>query len=205
MAMRNSRRPRFSSSSSTTYTTTFYEGHDYAPPQSNSKTTEIPISHTLPASQEPSAAATKIQASYRSHVVRSLVRKISAINSEANRLETLIQLQETVDAIRFDSRERIKMNEALMKLLLTLDSIPGADPSVKEFRRRTSRRIVGLQEILDAVSDTKMSDWDGLMGNWYDALAEIEGEVCRERGGHEMEKFCAENLGFQCFQRFLSE
>lgn len=93
-----------------------------------------------------------------------------------------------------------------MGLLLRLDSVPGINPSVRELRRHLSRRIVGLQEILDAVSDTRIENWDDFLRDWDDVLARMEREVCEERGGgHEMERFCAEHLGFRCLQRFLRD
>ncbi|KAM3338495.1 BAG family molecular chaperone regulator 5, mitochondrial [Capsicum galapagoense] len=151
-------------------------------------------------------AAVKIQSIYRSYVVRNLVKKISAVNSEANYLQRLIQRQETVDAVRSSERERIRMNEALMGLLLRLDSVPGVDPTVRELRRDLSRRIVGLQEILDAVSDTKIQNWDGFLMDWDDVVERMEMDVCRERGGgNELETFCAEHLGLRCLQRFLRD
>lgn len=102
------------------------------------------------------------------------------------------------------------MNEALMALLLRLDSVPGIDPTVREARRKVSRRIVGLQEILDCVSESKVDDYNwwgnkGLMKNWDDFIADMEESVCRERGGEEMERFCAQNLGFRCLERFLRQ
>lgn len=92
-----------------------------------------------------------------------------------------------------------------MGLLLTLDSVPGYDPNVRELRRRVSRRIVGLQEIVDGVCEAKVKDWDGYLKEWDDAVEGIEEVVCKERGGNEMERFCAENLGFRCLQRFLRQ
>ncbi|XP_073526097.1 uncharacterized protein [Phyllobates terribilis] len=153
-------------------------------------------------------AAAKIQAAYRSHVVRRLVKKISSIQLETERLQRLIQRQETVDALRSDQRERLRINEVLMRQLLALDSISGFDPAVREARRTLSRRIVGLQEIVDGICNNKVAEigingWDGGWREWDDALEEIEMELCRERGGDELEKFCAEKLGFRCFQRFL--
>ncbi|KAL6197856.1 hypothetical protein ACLB2K_027648 [Fragaria x ananassa] len=103
----------------------------------------------------------------------------------------------------------LRMNEALMKLLLKLDSVPGVDPAVRE-ARRVSRRIVGLQEILDAIVQVDVDGFWGCGGGfgrdyWNDVVAEMEEGVCRERGGEEMERFCAEHLGFRCLQRFLSQ
>lgn len=93
-----------------------------------------------------------------------------------------------------------------MGLLLRLDEVPGFDQGVRELRRHVSRRIVGLQEILDAVSDAKVGEWgDGFLRNWDEVFERIEEDVCRDRGGVEMERFCAENLGFRCLQRFLRD
>ncbi|MCD7447612.1 hypothetical protein HAX54_032230 [Datura stramonium] len=221
MAMKSSSRSSFYSSVSVgagagvAATVTCFAEND----QSTPKIIQIPIQS--PPENEPAKtsnltgfrsqkggddAAVKIQSAYRSYIVRNLVKKISAVNSEANYLQRLIQRQETVDAVRSSERERIRMNEALMSLLLRLDSVPGVDPTVRELRRNVSRRIVGLQEILDAVSDTKIQNWDGFLMDWDDVVERMEMEVCKERGGgNELEMFCAEHLGFRCLQRFLRD
>ncbi|KAK2992111.1 hypothetical protein RJ640_023494 [Escallonia rubra] len=195
MAMNSGRKPRFST------TTTTYQ-NDHPVPQAETITVHLPIT----TDSSSTAAAVKIQSTYRSHRVRTLIKKISSVNLQATHFERLIQRQETVDAVRTDARERIRMNEALMGMLLSLDSVPGVDPTVRELRRRVSRRIVGLQEILDAVSGARVEGWDGFLRDWDDAVAGIEEEVCRERGdGGELERFCAEHLGFRCLQRFLRD
>ncbi|KAG2688534.1 hypothetical protein I3843_09G100600 [Carya illinoinensis] len=226
--MKSSRKGSFFSSSSTTVTFAFHnEDHSTSPPHHTvteipiqfSEAAQIPVTVHLP-HQFQSNAAAKIQSTYRAHTIRKLYKKISAVNSEADQLQRSIQLQETVDAVRSDERARLRMNEALMALLLRLDSVPGIDPTLRDARRKVSRRIVGLQEILDAISEAKVpgddhychawgTPWgygyDGLMRNWDDLVAEMEEEVCRERGGDEMERFCAQHLGFRCLQRFLNE
>ncbi|PHT40468.1 Cytochrome c oxidase subunit 6b-1 [Capsicum baccatum] len=114
--------------------------------------------------------------------------------------------KEIVDVERSSKRERIRMNEARMGLLLRLDSVLGDNPTVRELRRDLSRRIVRLQEILDVVSDTKSQNWDGFLMDWYDFVERMEMDVCKERvGSNELEMFCAEHLGFQCLQRFLHD
>ncbi|KAK4373634.1 hypothetical protein RND71_009018 [Anisodus tanguticus] len=132
----------------------------------------------------------------------SALSRLTALTSSSLRLS-----QDTVDAVRTSERKRIRMNEALMGLLLRLDSVPGVDPTVRELRRDASRRIVGLQEILDAVSDTEIQNWDGFLMDWDDVVERMEMEVCKERGGggNELETFCAEHLGFRCLQRFLRD
>ncbi|KAJ0248093.1 BAG family molecular chaperone regulator 5 [Hirschfeldia incana] len=210
---------KFSSSATTTTVIhTFY--NDQSAPTA---TREIPIETPPPPAKAtvttnaPSAdtAAARIQSGYRSHKIRGLYRTISSVHREANRAQSMIQRQETVDAIRSDEKERLRMNEALMSLLLKLDSVPGLDPAIREARRKVSRRIVGMQEILDAISEAKgenqwwwsgYDDDDGQGGAWPMYWEEaVEEEMCRERGGDEMERFCAQYLGFRCFQRFLRE
>ncbi|KAI3745427.1 hypothetical protein L1987_58539 [Smallanthus sonchifolius] len=196
--MKLSRRTRFYSSSSsaaggTTTATDTWEHVNFT---------------TTTSSDRETTAAVKIQSAYRSHAIRKLTNKIKSVNHEADKLQRLIQLQETVDAVRSNNQERIKINEALMKLLFTLDSVPGFDQTVREFRRNVSRRIVGLQEILDSICEANEGNWDGFLRDWDDVIAGIEHDVCREIGGpvsNDFERFCAENLGFQCLQRFLRQ
>ncbi|XP_042942897.1 BAG family molecular chaperone regulator 5, mitochondrial-like [Carya illinoinensis] len=55
-------------------------------------------------------------------------------------------------------RPRLRMNEALMALLLRLDSVSSVDPSLRGARRKVSRRIVGLQKIVDTISEMLSSE-----------------------------------------------
>ena len=96
-------------------------------------------------------AAAKIQAAFRGHQVRLHVAAVRAADAEATRLERLLRRQETVDAVRGDERERARFLEALMAALLRLDAVPGRYPAVRDARRAVSRRVVGLQEVFDAV------------------------------------------------------
>ncbi|KAG6416463.1 hypothetical protein SASPL_123893 [Salvia splendens] len=137
------------------------------------------------------------------HDLRFSILPIAIIYAES--LQILDRV-ETVDAVRSSALEKMKINEALMRLLFRLDAVPGLDPNVRELRRDVSRKIVGLQEILDAVSDSRVEQWDGHLRDWDDIVAGLEQEACKDvGGGHEMERFCAENLGFQCLQRFLRD
>ncbi|WOG86203.1 hypothetical protein DCAR_0205404 [Daucus carota subsp. sativus] len=170
--------------------------NDHSTPPSNPNPIPIPTVDS---------AAAKIQSTYRAHLTQTLFKKLSAVHSSAAAFQTLIQRQETVDAVRSDDRRRLEINEALMGLLLTLDSVPGWDPNIRELRRNLSRRIVGLQEILDAVSGCRVENWDEWL-KWDEGVEWMEREVCEERGGGaEMERFCAEKLGFRCLQRFLRD
>ncbi|CAN8294085.1 unnamed protein product [Cochlearia groenlandica] len=208
---------KFSSSATTTTVIhTFYNDHNTPP-----ATKEIPIESPSPAAKSTvhtnasaATASARIQSGYRSYKIRGLYKRILSVNREANHAQSLIQRQETVDAIRSDEKERLRINETLMSLLLKLDSVPGLDPTIREARRKVSRRIVGMQEILDSISESR--DENQWWSNNYDLGVEggawplyweeaVEEEMCRERGGEEMERFCAHYLGFRCFQRFLRD
>lgn len=219
--MKSSRQfSNFGYSSPTTVTFTFHNDSPPPPPPQESReipietpSVAVPITVHLP--QERDSAAAKIQSAYRARVIRSHYKQISTVNSEANRLKLIIQRQETVDSIRSDEREKLRMNETLMRLLLKLDSVPGIDPAVREARRKVSRMIVGLQEIVDGISEAKVEEdyYEGWgvprgicsMRDWDEVVEEMEKQLCRERGGPEMERFCADYLGFRCLQRFLRE
>ncbi|GJM86658.1 hypothetical protein PR202_ga02538 [Eleusine coracana subsp. coracana] len=107
---------------------------------------QIPI--TSPSEE---TAAARIQAALRGHMVRRHVAAVRSADAEATRLERLLRRQETVDAVRGDERERARFSEALMAALLRLDAVPGHYPAVRDARRAVSRRVVGLQEVFDAV------------------------------------------------------
>ncbi|KAM1714162.1 hypothetical protein ACFX12_024811 [Malus domestica] len=150
----------------------------------------IPITLHLPQS----TAAIKIQSAYRAHLIRTHFKTIAAVHSEADEFQRLIQRQETVDSVRTSEREKLRMNESLMRLLLKLDS----DPTVREARRKVSRRIVDA-----IISEDVDGFWggrdDGFGRNWDDILAEMKEEACRDKGGEEMERFCASIWGFSSF------
>ncbi|KAK2989351.1 hypothetical protein RJ640_013532 [Escallonia rubra] len=84
---------------------------------------ETIIVHLSTTTNSSSTATTiNIQSTCRSHRVRTLIKEILSVNLQVTHFERLIQRQETVDAVRTDSRKTIKMNEALMGMLLRLDS-----------------------------------------------------------------------------------
>ncbi|MFS7992560.1 putative IQ motif, EF-hand binding, BAG domain, BAG domain superfamily [Helianthus anomalus] len=94
-----------------------------------------------------SAAAVKIQSLFRGFLVRKSVNKISSIRNQVCEAETSAEL------IRTDVKERLRVNETLMLLLLKLDSIRGVDFGVREFRKAVINKAIAVQEILDSVVD----------------------------------------------------
>ncbi|XP_004953710.1 BAG family molecular chaperone regulator 5, mitochondrial [Setaria italica] len=121
------------------------------------------------------AAAARIQAAFRGHQVRRHVAAVRAADAEATRLERLLRRQETVDAVRGDGRERARFSEALMAVLLRLDAVPGHYPAVRDARRAVSRRVVGLQEVFDAVVAAPGAQTCGVPASLEQALEGIWG------------------------------
>jgi hypothetical protein len=140
------------------------------------KTVRIPVTSPSPPKIPPdAAAAARIQAAFRGHLVRRHVAAVRSADREATRLELLLRRQETVDAVRADDRERARFSEALMAVLLRLDAVPGRDPAVREARRAVSRRVVGLQEVFDSVLAAPEADTYGVPASLDQVLEGIWG------------------------------
>lgn len=143
-----------------------------AVPISNSKTTPLP-SHKPPKvvsipvqfvqaadnSSKPnpnpnsrSDYAIRIQKLFRGFRVRKNTKKLLEIQQELREVETAILDSETVEAIKRDERERLKVSERLMSLLFRLDSMGGFDCAVKDLRKTLIRRAIVLQEKVDSIS-----------------------------------------------------
>ncbi|XP_062221003.1 BAG family molecular chaperone regulator 5, mitochondrial-like [Phragmites australis] len=143
-------------------------------------TVRIPITSPSGETQEKppyAAAAAKIQAAFRGHLVRLHVAAVRSADAEATRLERLLRRQETVDAVRGDERERARFSEALMAALLRLDAVPGYYPAVRDTRRAVSRRVVGLQEVFDAVIAAPEAPTCGVPASLEQVLEGIWGTV----------------------------
>ncbi|KAL5212855.1 hypothetical protein ABZP36_023702 [Zizania latifolia] len=138
-------------------------------------TVRIPVTSPPPERSPEDAAAARIQAAFRGHLVRRHVTAVRAADAEASRLDRLLRRQETVDAVRGDERERARFSEALMAVLLRLDAVPGYYPAVREARRAVTRRVVGLQEVFDSVLAAPEADTCGVPANLDQVLEGIWG------------------------------
>lgn len=107
------------------------------------------------------ASALKIQKVFRGFLVRKSMKKILAIRSEVDEIELRISRKETVDLIRNDPKERLKVNEALMALLFKLDSVRGVDSGVRDCRKAVIRKVIVLQETADGIAHQTLGVADG--------------------------------------------
>ncbi|KAK9090068.1 hypothetical protein Sjap_023245 [Stephania japonica] len=102
-----------------------------------------------------SDAAVRIQKVYKGFLVRKSVRKIAAIKRELEEIERKVLERETAEVVRRDAKERLRMNEMVMALLLRLDSVRGVGSGVRECRKVVIRKAIALQEKLDAIVEEK--------------------------------------------------
>ncbi|OMO57118.1 IQ motif, EF-hand binding site [Corchorus capsularis] len=106
---------------------------------------------------DPSHSAVKIQKVFRGFLVRKSMKKIKAIREEVNDIERRVSNKETVDLLRNDSKERLKVNEMLMSLLFKLDSVRGVDSGVRDCRKSVIKKAIALQELVDAIVSGQQS------------------------------------------------
>ncbi|OMO94968.1 IQ motif, EF-hand binding site [Corchorus capsularis] len=115
-----------------------------------------------------SHSAVKIQKVFRGFLVRKSMKKIKAVRGEVNDIGRRVSNRETVDLIRNDSKERLKVNEMLMSLLFKLDSVRGIDSGVRDCRKSVIKKVIALQELVDAI----VSGDQSLDSNNADRVAE---------------------------------
>ncbi|KAH7516764.1 hypothetical protein FEM48_Zijuj10G0169400 [Ziziphus jujuba var. spinosa] len=114
------------------------------------KVVSVPV-HFVSSERTTSDSALKIQKVFRGFLVRKSVKKIASIRREVNEIEKRISKQETVELIREDSKESLRVNETLMNLLFRLDSVTGVDSGVRECRKAVIKKVIALQERMDSI------------------------------------------------------
>ncbi|KAH9299150.1 hypothetical protein KI387_030832 [Taxus chinensis] len=105
-------------------------------------------------------AALKIQAAFRGFCVRKPqplknLRVIMKTKAEAAEIQRRISDCHAVELIRRDEKERLKITESIMSLLLRLDAIQGVNSFVRESRKAVTRELVNLQETIDDIISGK--------------------------------------------------
>ncbi|KAK1417216.1 hypothetical protein QVD17_26340 [Tagetes erecta] len=98
------------------------------------------------------SAALKIQKVFRGFMVRKNVKKIVSIRNEVSEIERRVNDIEFVNSIRRDGKERLRVNETIMCLVLKLDSIRSFDWGVKELRKMVTKKAIALQDKVDSIA-----------------------------------------------------
>lgn len=91
--------------------------------------------------------------------MRKSVKKIISIKKEVEDIETRVSRSEEVELIRKEPKERLKVNEMLMALLLKLDSVRGVDSGVRDCRKTVIKKAIALQERVDAIASSSFGNY----------------------------------------------
>lgn len=118
---------------------------------SGQKVVRIPVQFIGSEPVDRAGSAEKIQKVFRGFFVRKCLKKVEDVRVQVDEIEEKISRSEVVELLRTDGREKLRMNEALMSLLLKLDSICGVDFGVRGCRKAVIRKVIALQERIDAI------------------------------------------------------
>ncbi|KQK13727.1 uncharacterized protein LOC100821972 [Brachypodium distachyon] len=140
--------------------------------------TAVATEMAIPKKQAPSAeqAAVRLQASARGFLARRMVREVRAVEREAEAVAARIAAE--AEALLANTRARVAIGEELMRLLLRLDAVRG----VREYRRRVTKRVLALQDAVDALeikpapAPVEMSEESGMANQAAEQGVRIEPE-----------------------------
>lgn len=102
------------------------------------------------------SAAKKIQSSFRGFSARKgaplkKLRVIRDVKAKAEDIRRRLADSQVVESILQNEKERLKITEGIMSLLLKLDAIQGVNSFVRESRKAVIRELVNLQEMVDFI------------------------------------------------------
>ncbi|WVZ08404.1 hypothetical protein V8G54_021750 [Vigna mungo] len=113
-----------------------------------SKVVSIPV-YFVGSERARTDSAIKIQRMLRGFLVRNAMKKIAAMRVELERIESGIQ----VEVLRREQKERVRVIETIMNLLLRLDSVRVLHYSgLRECRKSVIKKAIAVQEMLDEMS-----------------------------------------------------
>ncbi|TKY64923.1 BAG family molecular chaperone regulator 5 [Spatholobus suberectus] len=147
-----------------------------------SKVVSVPV-HFVASERARTDSATKIQKVLRGFLVRNTVRKMGAVRVELERIESEVN----VELVKREERERVRVIETVMNLLLRLDSVRVLHYSgLRECRKSLINKAIALQEMLDQVGG--VADSEGVKMEEKEGEC-VGGENCLVKGeeGNGME------------------
>ncbi|KAL8480578.1 hypothetical protein ACS0TY_027211 [Phlomoides rotata] len=117
---------------------------------SGPKVVRIPVHFVGSEPVDRTGSAVKIQKVFRGFLVRKCLKKVKDIRVQVDEIEEKLWKSEIVELLR---REKLRLNETLMSLLFKLDSICGVDFGVRGCRKAVIRKVIALQERIDAIAE----------------------------------------------------
>ncbi|KAE9604952.1 putative IQ motif, EF-hand binding, BAG domain-containing protein [Lupinus albus] len=120
--------------------------------QPKKKVVSIPV-HFVDSERTRNNSAIKIQKLVKGFLVRNSMRKIKCIRVELDMIEDKVCVEETMDLIMREHKERVKVSESIMNLLLKLDSVRVLDyySCVRGYRKSVIQKAIALQELIDQI------------------------------------------------------
>ncbi|EYU37406.1 hypothetical protein ABFS82_11G075700 [Erythranthe guttata] len=118
---------------------------------SEPKVVRIPVQFVGSEKPDRRVSALKIQKVFRGFLVRKYLKKIKDIKVQVDEIGGKLSNGEIVELVRRNEKERLRLNEGLMSLLIKLDSISGLDFGVRVCRKAVIRKAIALQERLDEI------------------------------------------------------
>ncbi|EXB52711.1 BAG family molecular chaperone regulator 6 [Morus notabilis] len=105
-------------------------------------------------------AAVLIQSAYRGFEVRrsepiKKLKQRAEVREQVADVRSRIQALESSSDTQRDAKQKLLIEETIMRLLLKLDAIQGLHPSLRDIRKSLAKELVTLQEKLDTIAITK--------------------------------------------------
>lgn len=123
------------------------------------------LSMALP--MDETSAAIKIQSAFRGFSTRKCaplknLKIIHDVKAKAEDVRRRIADRQVVESIRQNEKERLKISEEIMSLILKLDAIQEVHSFVREARRAVVRELVSLEKDVDAIIAGKSTEGTGM-------------------------------------------
>ncbi|GAU17758.1 hypothetical protein TSUD_171460 [Trifolium subterraneum] len=131
-------------------------GNQWSSPRYNnkasSKVISIPV-HFIGSERNRAHSATKIQKVVRGFLVRKSLKKMLKMKVELEEIEKKVNDEETVKMMKKEQKERIRIGETIMNLLLRLDSVRvfHCCYDLRDLRKLLIKRAIVLQEFVDQI------------------------------------------------------
>lgn len=175
--------------------------------QSPSKVVSIPV-HFVGSERNKADSATKIEKVARGFLVRKSLNKMLKMKVELDEIEKKVNDEETVKMMKKEQKERIRIAETIMNLLLRLDSVRVFHCSaLRDLRKSIIKRAIVLQEFVDQIQmvgpTEEVEGGEGKCVEVEENCLEKEEVGCEEEneGGNKIEALVNEDGEVNCMEK----
>ncbi|KAK2359816.1 neurofilament medium polypeptide [Trifolium repens] len=159
-----------------------------------SKVVSIPV-HFVGSERNRADSATMIQKVARGFLVRKSLKKMLKMKVELEEIEKKVNNEETVKMMKKEQKEKVRMGETIMNLLLRLDSVRifHCCYALRDLRKFLIKRAIVLQEFVDQIqmmtTEVENENGEGKCDGVEEICLEKEEVGCEEEieGGKKIE------------------